>query len=72
MAVPVIVRAATNPEFAGQVAQFHEHWERFLRAYLGCPKGAIDIRQCDGARGVLDYPEFLKAARIGRKLFENV
>lgn len=53
-----------------RIVEFHRHWEKFLRAYLGCPSWATNIKECDLNRGLWEYPEFVKAAKAGRELFD--
>jgi hypothetical protein len=72
-ALPIAARPAPSTSaMDDRIVEFHRHWNQFLRVYLGCPKRANDIGECDVKRGAFDYPEFIKAAKIGRKLFETV
>lgn len=61
--------AAAADDFPEKVVRFHDHWNRFFRAYLGCPKGATDAQQCNPKLGTFDYDEFNKAAKEARALF---
>ena len=54
-----------------RVGDFHLHWDKFLRTYLGCPKGAHEVTDCDRAVGHLDYVEFFAARKAARKLFSD-
>lgn len=60
--------AAVDP-FQERALRFNQHWSRFLRSYLGCPKEARDTSECNPQLGSFDYAEFLKAAKDARALF---
>lgn len=62
--------AAVNPDFQERLLRFHQHYNQFVRIYLGCPKGAVEMAQCHPDQGTLDYAEFLKARTEARKLFD--
>lgn len=68
--VPLAATAAVPDAVDERIASFHRHWDKFLRAYLGCPKDATAVDQCDLKQGVWEYPEFLKAAKAAKELFE--
>lgn len=60
---------AGDPDFHTHLVSFHNHFNRFFRMYLGCPAKASDVEQCHPMQGVLDKPEFERAAREARILF---
>lgn len=62
--------AKSNPEAEDQIVSFNEHWGKFFREYFGCPKQARDFEECKPTLGIWDYPEFMKAAKAGRELFD--
>lgn len=55
--------------FSERVIRFHNHWNAFVRSYLGCPKGATSADQCHPKIGIVDYAEFTAASREARILF---
>lgn len=61
--------ARPAPDFGESLARFHLHYNRFMRLYLGCPKGAVEIEQCNPKQGLMDYSEFQRAAKEARTLF---
>lgn len=62
--------APPNGEFARKLERFHYHYNLFVRAYLGCPKGAVYSEQCKPELGTFDYAEFNHAARDAAPLFD--
>jgi hypothetical protein len=66
----LLVMSVSAAQFLDRVERFHEHWNKFMRAYMGCPLDAIQISECRPERAQFDYAEFLKAARAARELFE--
>jgi hypothetical protein len=63
-------RPFSTDDFPEKAIAFNEHWSRFFRSYLGCPKGATDASQCNPkVDGKFDYSEFNKAAKEARALF---
>lgn len=56
--------------FAERALAFNHRWNKFFRAYLGCPAVAHDVSQCEPRAGRLDLGEFSAAKREARKLFE--
>ncbi len=58
-------------EFEGRILDFHRAWDEFMRAYFGCSKDAGNLGDCDASKRRLDYGLFLKAAKRGRKLFDQ-
>jgi hypothetical protein len=63
---------AGNPDaqaFAERIGRFHDHWNKFLRTYMGCPKSAVVVEDCDLKAGIFDYAEFNSAGREARALF---
>jgi hypothetical protein len=67
----LIVRAtAADAEFARHLEQFHQHYNVFLRAYLGCPASAREIEECNPKLGSFDYGEFAKARKHAKTLFQ--
>lgn len=71
LALPYIARAvAATPNVDPRIAEFHQHWDKFLRVYLGCPSWATQIRECDLNQGLWDIPEFRKAAKAAKELFD--
>lgn len=65
----IAVAWPAGEDFGESLARFHLHYNRFMRLYLGCPKGAVDIEQCDPKQGLMDYTEFQRAAKEARTLF---
>jgi hypothetical protein len=59
----------SNPSFEANLARFHLHYDKFIRAYEGCPKGAAFIEECKPALGTFDWYEFNHAAKEARPLF---
>jgi len=59
----------SNPSFQENLARFHLHYDKFMRAYEGCPKGAAFIEECKPDLGTFDYGEFNRAAHEARDLF---
>lgn len=57
-------------DFDHLVRQFNQHWDKFLRAYLACPPEVGTERDCKPALGRIDYPEFQRAEKAARKLFD--
>lgn len=72
-AIPAATKAAVSddPGVDPRVAAFHQSWDKFLRKYLGCPSWATNIKECDLNRGLWDYPEFRKASKLAKELFER-
>jgi hypothetical protein len=64
-----IARPFSADDFPEKAVRFHEHWNRFFRSYLGCPKDATDASECNPKLGTFDYAEFNKAAKEARALF---
>ena len=62
--------ASPSADFDQKLAAFHQHYDRFMRAYLGCPKRAASIDDCKPALGTLDYAEFGRARNAARELFD--
>lgn len=67
LAAPTI--AAPTLELGQKLARFHQHYDRFMRAFFGCPKGAVSIDECSPNQGTIDYGEFNRAARDAEPLF---
>jgi len=67
----VMVGSAGTPNrnFDEKLERFHYHYDLFVRAYLGCPKGAAFVKECRPELGTFDYSEFNHAARDARPLF---
>jgi hypothetical protein len=61
---------ATSADFDQKLATFHEHYNRFFRVYLGCPKAAVRVEDCRPGAGSIDYAEFQRARRAARDLFD--
>lgn len=61
--------ASAPPEdLTPRIMAFEVHWEKFVRAYWGCPERATEAAECTGPK-YLDYGEFNAAGRQARKLF---
>jgi hypothetical protein len=67
--VTAISAETPNLNFAQNLERFHHHYDLFIRAYAGCPKGAAFIEQCKPELGTFDYYEFNHAAREAGPLF---
>jgi hypothetical protein len=52
-----------------RLAHFHIHYDSFVRTYLGCPKGAQQVAECDPRTGSIDYHEFAQSCREAILLF---
>ena len=67
----VMVGSASTPNlsFEENLARFHLHYDKFIRAYEGCPKGAAFIEECKPDLGTFDWYEFNHAAHEARDLF---
>ncbi len=61
--------AEAPDEFSAKLARFHEHYNRFTRAYLGCAKGAINVEDCQPDLGTFDFREFRLAEEAAVPLF---
>jgi hypothetical protein len=70
LAIATAWPGGTPDAFSDRVVKFHQHWDRFLRAYFCCPKGAVSTDQCSPQTGVLDYQEFFAARREAKALFD--
>lgn len=51
------------------IAQFHEHWDTFVRAYFGCPKTAVSTEECNPHLSTFDYKAYLASRKAAKKLF---
>ncbi len=60
---------APNRDFLEKLARFHDHYQKFFRAYLGCPKDAAHIEDCKPDLGTFDFYEFNHAATSAGPLF---
>lgn len=63
--------AAVPREFGSRLARFHLHYNRFMRAYYGCPSGASEVEQCRPYEGTMNAREFEQARRAAKELFEQ-
>jgi len=61
---------AQDDSFSDRLMLFHKHYSVFFRTYLGCPKDALLIDQCDPKLGRIDYLEYHAARREAARLFE--
>ena len=61
---------AEAADFEEHLVEFHAHYNKFVRTYLGCPKKAVDVEQCNRSQGSIDYVEFHKARQAAIKLFQ--
>jgi hypothetical protein len=67
----LMLSAAISPDdFISRLFTFHNHYDRFMRAYLGCPPGAKEPGDCQPAKGLMDYGEFNKARQAATQLFD--
>lgn len=61
--------AEAPDEFGMHLARFHEHYNRFMRAYLGCSTAAVSIDDCKPDLGTFDFREFRHAEEAAAPLF---
>jgi hypothetical protein len=61
--------AEAPDEFGLNLARFHEHYNKFMRAYLGCGKAAVSIDDCKPDLGIFDFREFRHAEEAAAPLF---
>ena len=59
-----------DTELTDSIFAFQNHWDKFLRAYFGCPKTAASTAECSVNTGVIDYGEWIKARKEAKKLFK--
>jgi flagellar biosynthesis regulator FlbT len=60
---------ALDTQLTADIANFHTHWDKFVRTYLGCPKDAVAVEDCTPVTGVIDYAEWKAARKAAKKLF---
>ena len=66
IAIPLLSAPAMDPH---DLAEFHRHYNAFVRTYLGCPAAALRVEECRPAEGMFDAREFLAARKAAAGLF---
>jgi hypothetical protein len=73
-AAAVVPAAADTPlnidEQVEQAFAFHEPWNKYFRALLGCPDGAVDAAECKPHMGKTEYEAWAKAREAAKDLFQ--
>lgn len=62
--------AEAPDEFGMKLARFHEHYDKFVRTFLGCPKDAGHVEECKPNLGTFDFREFRFAKEGAMPLFD--
>jgi hypothetical protein len=60
----------TVEDFNSRLANFHLHYNTFMRTLYGCPPGAREVEECNPKLGRFDSKEWNKTRQAARKLFE--
>lgn len=61
--------AEAPDEFSMKLGRFHDHYNRFMRGYLGCATGAVSVDDCKPDLGTFDFREFRLAEEAAAPLF---
>jgi len=65
-----IISPQSNQEITLNLADFHQHYQKFFRKYFGCRPEALQIEECNTTMGELDYTEFKAMRKSAIKLFD--
>lgn len=66
----LIPMSAAVDDMGERLATFHRHYDVFMRAFLGCPKHAREVEECEQKLGTIDYAEYFKARKAAEALFD--